>query len=176
MLGSRTGRLDSIPLIRASTEDRDVPRRPTPSSTRVLRLRACATAAGMLQHSSVFHGTSCVPTCPGRIRTGDAHLRRVALFPLSYGGVCLLPATTPASVLRVGGVHIGPPVLAALAGWRLFHPSDGVLRAFHADAFDYPSNMTGHRIPLPISRSSVNCGRAPRGIRTHNPRLKRTLL
>ena len=32
--------------------------------TRVLRLRACATAAGMLQHSSVFHGTSCVPTCP----------------------------------------------------------------------------------------------------------------
>ena len=64
MLGSRTGRLDSIPLIRASTEDRDVPRRPTPSSTRVLRLRACATAAGMLQHSSVFHGTSCVPTCP----------------------------------------------------------------------------------------------------------------
>ena len=112
----------------------------------------------------------------GRIRTGDAHLRRVALFPLSYGGVCLLPATTPASVLRVGGVHIGPPVLAALAGWRLFHPSDGVLRAFHADAFDYPSNMTGHRIPLPISRSSVNCGRAPRGIRTHNPRLKRTLL
>ena len=64
MLGSRTGRLDSIPLIRASTEDRDIPRRPTPSSARVLRLRACATAAGMLQHSSVFHGMPCVPTCP----------------------------------------------------------------------------------------------------------------
>lgn len=24
---------------------------------------------------------------PGRTRTGDAHLRRVALYPLSYGGV-----------------------------------------------------------------------------------------
>lgn len=60
MLGSRTGRLDSIPLIRAP--GRKAARRSAPAfaplpGARVLRLRACATAAGMLQHFSVFHGT-----------------------------------------------------------------------------------------------------------------------
>lgn len=66
-LGLGAGRLDSIPLIRAP--DGKAARRSAPAfallpGARVSRLRACATAAGMLQHSSVFHGTSCVPTCP----------------------------------------------------------------------------------------------------------------
>lgn len=178
-LGLGAGRLDSIPLIRAP--GRKATRRSAPAfallpGARVLRLRACATAAGMLQHSSVFHGTSCVPTCP----RPDSNRRRPPPEDGTLSAELRWHMPPPRDDARkrppVGGMHIGPPVLAALAGWRLFHPSDGVLRAFHADAFDYPSNMTGHRIPLPISRGSANCGRAPRGIRTHNPRLKRTLL
>ena len=42
---------------------------------------------------------------PGWIRTGDAHLRRVALFPLSYGGVCRLVAGTSQLVFRFDGSH-----------------------------------------------------------------------
>ena len=41
----------------------------------------------------------------GRIRTGDAHLRRVALFPLSYRGVCRLVAGTSQLVFRFDGSH-----------------------------------------------------------------------
>ena len=46
------------------------------------------------------------PECPQRIRTGDAHLRKVALYPLSYRGVCRLVAGMSQLVFRFDGIHI----------------------------------------------------------------------
>lgn len=48
----------------------------------------------------------------GRIRTGDAHLRKVALYPLSYRGIRLRVAGTPQHVSRFEGVHIALLLLA----------------------------------------------------------------
>lgn len=42
----------------------------------------------------------------GRIRTGDAHLRKVALYPLSYRGVCRLVAGASQLVSRFDGIYI----------------------------------------------------------------------
>lgn len=49
---------------------------------------------------------------PSRIRTGDTHLRKVALYPLSYRGIRLRVAGTPQHVSRFEGVHIALPLLA----------------------------------------------------------------
>lgn len=45
-------------------------------------------------------------SAPSRIRTGDAHLRKVALYPLSYRGVCRLVAGMSQLVFRFDGIHI----------------------------------------------------------------------
>ena len=49
---------------------------------------------------------------PSRNRTGDAHLRKVALYPLSYRGIRLRVAGTPQHVSRFEGVHIALLLLA----------------------------------------------------------------
>ena len=237
----------------------------------------CATApchplplcAGGDSRKRSHSGGGVTPGALGRIRTGDAHLRRVALYPLSYGGLrrpayawlshrppfwpALVRAperkaarrSAPAFALLLGrafnaSVHAPrrrecsntlllygtscvpacprpdsnrrrpPPEGGALSAelrGRMPPPRDDARKTSSGlesctSALQYSPPLrdggfsvrpmvfnarstrtllitrptTSYRISLPISRSYANCGRAPRGIRTHNPRFKRPLL
>jgi hypothetical protein len=53
-------------------------------------IAACPTIADSYRHYRTIQGQSCfVSGDPGRIRTCDLQLRRLLLYPLSYGAVTL---------------------------------------------------------------------------------------
>lgn len=118
----------------------------------------------MLQHSSVFHGTSCVPTCPrpdsnrrrpppeggalsselrGRMSPPRDDARKT-----SSGSESCTSALQYSPSLRDGGFSVRPMVFNA--------------RSTRTLLITRPT--TSYRISLPISRSYANCGRAPVGI------------
>lgn len=112
----------------------------------------------------------------GRIRTGDAHLRKVALYPLSYRGVCRLVARASQLVFRFDGIHVVLSLVAmALRLPRLSPTGMMVFIARSTRPLDCPS-VDGPRDSTPRFLAVRRCDRASRGIRTHNPRFKRPLL
>ena len=120
--------------------------------------------------------TSVKPSTQGWSRTNDVRFRKPALYPLSYRGVCRLVARASQLVFRFDGIHVIPsPVAMALRLPRLSPTGMMVFIARSTRPLDCPSN-DGPRDSTPRFLAVRRCDRAPRGIRTHNPRFKRPLL
>ena len=86
---------------------------------------------------------------PGRSRTGDAHLRRVALYPLSYGGVCV-PSWRGARAGRF--VKVGALRARAFDGSRTRFPAVGVIRGFRDPLASGFEGVPRRRWGVPLRR------------------------
>lgn len=86
---------------------------------------------------------------PGRSRTGDAHLRKVALYPLSYGGVCV-PSWRGARAGRF--VKVGALRARAFDGSRTRFPAVGVIRGFRDPLASGFEGVPRRRWGVPLRR------------------------
>ena len=96
--------------------------------------------------------------------------------PLSYKGVCRLVAGTSQLVFRFDGIHISFSLIVMALRLPWLSPTGMmVFIARSTRPLDCPS-ADGPRDSTPRFLAVRRCDRAPRGIRTHNPRFKRPLL